>query len=121
MNKTEARDLISKGFKSLTASFKSYQEKLHLDFIKDHLEKKNFSHVASYMSLPHEVSTEKINKFLADSKTHLYLPKINSTSNKLEFVLCNKKTKFRKAHNQCPQIWTSSYSSNKLFCYRLSK
>ena len=48
------------------------------------------------MSLPHEVSTEKINKFLAESKTHLYLPKINSTSNKLEFVLCNKKTKFRK-------------------------
>ena len=96
MNKTEARELISKGFKSLTASSKSYQEKVHLDFIKDHLEKKNFSHVASYMSLPHEVSTKKINKFLADSKNHLYLPKINSKSNKLEFVLCNKKTKFRK-------------------------
>ena len=96
MNKTEARELISKGFKSLTASSKSYQEKVHLDFIKDHLEKKNFSHVASYMSLPHEVSTEKINKFLADSKNHLYLPKINSKSNKLEFVLCNKKTNFRK-------------------------
>ena len=96
MNKTEARELISKGFKSLTASSKSYQEKVHLDFIKDHLEKNNFSHVASYMSLPHEVSTEKINKFLADSKNHLYLPKINSKSNKLEFVLCNKKTKFRK-------------------------
>ena len=37
MNKTEARELISKGFKSLTASSKSYQEKVHLDFIKDHL------------------------------------------------------------------------------------
>ena len=36
MNKTEARELISKGFKSLTASSKSYQEKVHLDFIKDH-------------------------------------------------------------------------------------
>ena len=88
MNKTEARELISKGFKSLTASSKSYQEKVHLDFIKDHLEKKKFSHVASYMSLPYEVSTEKINKFLADSKNHYYLPKINSKSNKLEFVLC---------------------------------
>ena len=55
MNKTEARELISKGFKSLTASSKSYQEKVHLDFIKDHLEKKKFSHVASYISLPHEV------------------------------------------------------------------
>ena len=96
MNKTEARELISKGFRSLTASSKSYQEKVHLDFIKDHLEKKNFSHVASYMSLPHEVSTKKINKFLADSKNHFYLPKINSKNNKLEFVLCNKKTKFRK-------------------------
>ena len=96
MNKTEARDFISKGFKSLTASSKSYQEKAHLDFIKEHLEKKDFSHVASYMSLPYEVSTEKINKFLADSKNHLFLPKINSKSNKLEFVLCNKKTKFRK-------------------------
>ena len=96
MNKTEARELISKGFKSLTASSKSYQEKVHLDFIKEHLEKKDFSHVASYMSLPHEVSTEKINKFLADSKNHLYLPKINSKSNKLEFVLCNKKTHFKK-------------------------
>ena len=77
MNKTEARELISKGFKSLTASSKSYQEKVHLDFIKDHLEKKNFSRVASYMSLPHEVSTEKINKFLADSKIHLYLSLIH--------------------------------------------
>ncbi len=96
MNKTEARDLISKGFKSLTSFSKSYQEKVHLDFIKVHLEKKNLSHVASYVSLPHEVSTEKINKFLADSKNHLYLPKINSKSNKLEFVLCNKKTKFKK-------------------------
>ena len=96
MNKTEARELISKGFKSLTASSKSYQEKVHLDFIKEHLEKKDFSHVASYISLPYEVSTEKINKFLADSKNHFYLPKINSKSNKLEFVLCNKKTKFRK-------------------------
>jgi len=96
MNKTEARELLSKGFKSLTASSKSYQENVHLDFIKDHLEKKKFSHVASYISLPHEVSTEKINKFLADSKNHFYLPKINSKSNKLEFVLCNKKTKFRK-------------------------
>jgi len=27
MNKSEARDLISKGFKSLTASSKSYQKK----------------------------------------------------------------------------------------------
>ena len=96
MNKTEARDLISKGFKSLTASSKSYQEKVHLDFIKDHLKEKNFSHVASYVSLPYEVSTEKINKFLTDSKTHFYLPKINSTSNKMEFVLCNEKTQFRK-------------------------
>ena len=96
MNKTEARDLISKGFKSLTAPSKSYQEKIHLDFIKDYLEKKNFSHVASYISLPHEVSTKRINTFLADSKNHLYLPKINSKSNKLEFVLCNKKTKFKK-------------------------
>ena len=96
MNKTEARDLISDGFKSLTASSKSYQEKVHLDFIKDHLEEKNFSHVASYMSLPYEVSTKKINEFLTDSKTYLYLPKINPTGNTLEFVLCNKKTKFRK-------------------------
>ena len=96
MNKTEARDFISKGFKSLTASSKSYQEKVHLDFIKDLLEKKNFSHVASYMSLAYEVSTEKINKFLIDSKTHLYLPKINLESNKLEFVLCNKETQFKK-------------------------
>ena len=96
MNKTEARELISKGFKSLTASSKSYQEKVHLDFIKDQLEEKTFSHVASYMSLPYEFSTEKINEFLNESKTHIYLPKINSTSNKLEFVLCNKKTKFRK-------------------------
>jgi len=96
MNKTEARDLISEGFKSLTASSKSYHEKVHLDFIKDHLEEKNFSHVASYMSLSNEVSTEKINEFLIDSKTHLYLPKINSNSNTLEFVICNKKTQFRK-------------------------
>ena len=96
MNKTEARELITKGFKSLTAASKNYQEKIHLDFIKDHLEKKKFSHVASYVSLPHEVSTEKINKFLADSKNHLYLPKINSKSNKLEFVLCNEKTQFKK-------------------------
>lgn len=96
MNKTEARDLISKGFKSLTSSSKSYQEKVHLDFIKDHLKEKNFSHVASYVSLPYEVSTEKINKFLTDSKTHFYLPKINSKSNKMEFVLCNEKTQFRK-------------------------
>ena len=96
MNKTEARDLISKGFKSLTASSKSYQEEVHLDFIKDYLEEKNFSHVASYMSLPYEVSTEKINEFLTNSKTHFYLPKINSTGNILEFVLCNKKTQFRK-------------------------
>ena len=51
MNKTEARELISKGFKSLTASSKSYHEKVHLDFIKDHLEKKNFSNVASYITL----------------------------------------------------------------------
>ena len=96
MNKTEARDLISKGFKSLTVSSKSRQEKVHLDFIKNHLEKKNFSHVASYMSLPYEVSTEKINKFLINSKTHFYLPKINPISNILEFALCNKKTKFKK-------------------------
>ena len=96
MDKTEARGLISKGFKSLTASYKNYQEKIHLNLIKDYFEKKNFSYVASYVSLPDEVSTEKINKFLADSKNHLYLPKINSKSNKLEFVLCNKKTKFRK-------------------------
>ena len=33
MNKTEARDLILEGFKSLTASSQSYQEKVHLDFI----------------------------------------------------------------------------------------
>ncbi len=96
MNKTEARNLISKGFKSLSASSKSYQEKIHLDFIKDHLEKKNFFNVASYISLPHEVSTEKINEFLFDSKIFLYLPKISPNGNKLEFVLCNKKTRFRK-------------------------
>ncbi len=96
MNKTEARDLISDGFKSLTASSKSYQEKVHLDFIKNHIEEKSFSHVASYMSLPYEVSTEKINEFLSDFKTHFYLPKINSISNTLEFVRCNKKTKFKK-------------------------
>tara|TARA_Y100001980_G_C14410652_1_gene204348 strand:- start:159 stop:710 length:552 start_codon:yes stop_codon:yes gene_type:complete len=96
MDKTEARGLISKGFKCLTASYKSYQEKIHLNLIKDYLEKKNFSYVASYVSLPNEVSTEKINKFLTDSKTHLCLPKINIKSNKLEFVLCNKKTQFKK-------------------------
>ena len=96
MNKIEARNLISEGFKSLTASSKSYQEKVHLNFIKDYLGKKNFSHVASYMSLPHEVSTQKINQFLVDSKTHLYLPKINTHRNVLEFVVCNNQTQFRK-------------------------
>ena len=75
MNKTEARDLISKGFKSLTVSSKSRQEKVHLDFIKNHLEKKKFSHVASYMSLPFEVSTEKVNKFLTN-KFFIYTQKI---------------------------------------------
>ena len=69
MNKTEARDLISKGFKSLTVSSKSYQEKVHLDFIKNHLEKKIFTRCKLYFSA-YEVSTEKINKFLADSKNH---------------------------------------------------
>jgi 5-formyltetrahydrofolate cyclo-ligase len=96
MNKTEARDLISKSFKGLTSSSKSYQEKVHLNLIKDHLKKKNFSHVASYVSLPYEVSTKKINKFLADSKTHLYLPKIDTNTNKLEFALCNENTQFKK-------------------------
>ena len=96
MNKTEARNLISEGFKSLSASSKSHQEKIHLDFVKDQLEKKNFSNIASYISLPYEVSTKKINEFLLNSKTHLYLPKINSNSNKLEFVLCSKQTQFEK-------------------------
>lgn len=96
MNKPEARDLISKGFKSLPASVKSFHEEAHLNLLKALIEDQNFSHVASYVSLPHEVSTEKINKFLINSKIKLYLPKIDPKRNVLEFVRCEKKTKLQK-------------------------
>ncbi len=96
MNKTDARDLISKGFKSLPASVESIHQRAHLDLLKSLIKKHNFSHVASYVSLHNEVSTEKINKFLLNSKIKLYLPKIDPKKNVLDFILCEKKTEFKK-------------------------
>ena len=96
MNKTEARDLISKGFKSLPASVISLHQRAHLDLLKSLIQEHNFSHVASYVSLQNEVSTEKINKFLLNSKIKLYLPKIDPKRNILDFILCEKKTEFKE-------------------------
>ena len=96
MNKTEARDLISKGFKSLPASVISLHQRAHLDLLKSLIQEHNFSHVASYVSLQNEVSTEKINKFLLNSKIKLYLPKIDPKKNVLDFVLCEKKLNLKR-------------------------
>ena len=92
MQKREARDFVKNKMDAASSTdLKKFNESIFINF-KKLFDLNNPLKIGSYISKENEVSTDKINKFILDQGSSLYLPKIFNSkhSKKLKFYQFNE-------------------------------